>query len=127
MSALWSLLGDKQTSRVQPISVAIDPERTCCDGSLVDLDTLYHLSVSKIHQRSSDEAADEEKPILWHVEENGSTAADQRPDKRNNKNPARGTGPIVRRSPNVKIVTGHGDWTKSIVKRLARMSRPRIA
>jgi hypothetical protein len=27
VSALWSLLGDKQTSHGQPISVALDPDR----------------------------------------------------------------------------------------------------
>ena len=70
---------------------------------------VYGLSVSKDHQHCCDAAADEEKPILWHVEQNGCTAADQRPDRRNEQEARAVQGASSNRSsPNVKIVTGHG-------------------
>jgi hypothetical protein len=49
VSALWSLLGDKQTSRGQPTSVAIDPTQTSSDvGSCAALGGTADMTESSV-------------------------------------------------------------------------------
>src|SRR5258705_9891838 len=43
MSAISSLIGGKRTSRGQPISVAIDPERTSAPQRYLTRPALWHL------------------------------------------------------------------------------------